>query len=227
MEQLIHQLSKIKLFKNLSKELIQEYILPYGKVTSYDTGNHVIEASSKVNNILIILSGRVNMIYQFMDGSWSLADTETASHILALDVIATKTKISPYFAIASEPTRIFSFPASLLLKPGQFPEEKRQDLINLLLVMLSHMHMQKEKRLMILSRSGLRDRIMIYLSLQAQMRKSLSFSIPFSREEMASYLCVNRSSLCHELSLMRKEGIIDFHKQDFSILKQDYLETIL
>lgn len=79
---------------------------------------------------------------------------------------------------------------------------------------------------MVLSRNGLRDRIMTYLSLQAQQKNTLSFNIPFSREEMAAYLCVNRSALSHELSMMRKEGWIDFSKNSFTLLKNEQEEVV-
>ena len=102
-------------------------------------------------------------------------------------------------------------------------QTERQIALNNLLIMLSHLHMQKEKHLTVLSRNGLRNRVMTYLSLQAQWKNSNSFEIPFSREELAAYLCVNRSALSHELSLMRKEGLIDFSKNHFKLLK--YRET--
>ena len=35
---------------------------------------------------------------------------------------------------------------------------------------------------------------------------------------MASYMCVNRTSLSHELSLMEQEGIISFDKNTFTLL---------
>ena len=38
-----------------------------------------------------------------------------------------------------------------------------------------------------------------------------------SREEMALYLCVNRSALSSELSQMAKEGIISYKKNTFTI----------
>ena len=53
--------------------------------------------------------------------------------------------------------------------------------------------------------------------MQARRRNQNSFSIPFSREEMAAFLCVNRSALSHELSLMRKEGLISFRKNEFTL----------
>ena len=39
------------------------------------------------------------------------------------------------------------------------------------------------------------------------------------REQLAQFLCVNRSALSNELNKMKREGIIDFRKNEFRILK--------
>ena len=46
------------------------------------------------------------------------------------------------------------------------------------------------------------------------------FSIPYSREEMAKFLCVDRSALSRELSKMRDEGILKFRKNYFELIQQ-------
>lgn len=91
--------------------------------------------------------------------------------------------------------------------------------MNHLLTHIANENMKKEYRLAILSQNGLRDRITTYLTMQARRRGENSFTIPFSREEMASFLCVNRSALSHELGLMRSEGIIEFRKNRFTLLR--------
>ncbi|WP_419016011.1 helix-turn-helix domain-containing protein [Dysosmobacter sp.] len=42
--------------------------------------------------------------------------------------------------------------------------------------------------------------------------------MPFSRQQLADYLGVERSGLSMELGKMRDEGLLDFHKSHF-ILK--------
>ncbi|MBQ0065357.1 MAG: Crp/Fnr family transcriptional regulator [Firmicutes bacterium] len=226
MEKISGLLSKTKIFKNTPIDIIQDYIIPKGTLAEYSKGRCLFSAQERVDMIKIVISGKVNTVYYYADGSYSLASTVLPLRILALDLIATRTRISPYYAIAAETSMIFSFPADIVLKPSDIPENFRQPLLNQLLIMLSHFHLQKEKHLMVLSRNGLRERIMTYLSLQAQQKKSFSFLIPFSREEMAAYLCVNRSALSHELSLMRKEGWIDFSKNRFTLLKYEEEEVI-
>lgn len=224
MENIAELLKQTRLLQGLSLESIQKYIVPQGIITEFSKDNFFIRENQEVNHIHILLRGKVNSYYYYVDGNYSLSEVIFPLQIVALDLIATKTRISPYYAIAAEPLEVFSFPTDLVLKPGFILEEERQIIISHLLVCLSHLHMKKEKHIIILSKNGLRDRIMTYLSMQAQMKKSPDFTIPFSREEMAAYLCVNRSTLSHELSLMRKEGIIDFSKNRFTMRKYGRLE---
>ncbi len=72
------------------------------------------------------------------------------------------------------------------------------------------------------SKRSTRDKLLSYLSDQADSAKSNTFSIPFNRQELADYLSVDRSAMSAELSKMRKEGIIDFDKNRFAIRNQTH-----
>jgi CRP-like cAMP-binding protein len=48
---------------------------------------------------------------------------------------------------------------------------------------------------------------------------SCKFLIPFSRNELADFLCVDRSALSRELSKLRNQGKIDFNKNEFEIIE--------
>ena len=50
------------------------------------------------------------------------------------------------------------------------------------------------------------------ISDEAQRRGGYKFDIPFSRQQLADYLGVERSGLSVELGKMRDEGLLDFHK---------------
>jgi CRP-like cAMP-binding protein len=81
---------------------------------------------------------------------------------------------------------------------------------------------QKGVRLMdkieTLSHRTTRDKLWSYFKQHAQ--GSTSFTIPYNREELAHFLGVDRSALSAELSRMRKEGLIDYHRNSF-VLKKD------
>ena len=67
----------------------------------------------------------------------------------------------------------------------------------------------------------MRPPIQLSRKLEKQKHNSDRFTIPYNREELAKFLCVNRSALSHELSNMQKEGLIKYNKNKFEILSMN------
>ena len=86
-----------------------------------------------------------------------------------------------------------------------------------LMILISQENMRKHYRIAILSQKSLRSRILTYLTMQAERLGTTTFEIPFNREELADFLCVNRSALSHELKQMKQEGILTTKKNRFTI----------
>lgn len=214
MEQL---LQKTELFRNFPRDVILRDILPQGQLTEYTKDQWIIAPQQQVDTFSILVSGKVNIQHLFPDGSFSLMAALAAPEILGADLICTRSRIAPYHAIAATAATLMTFPAQLILEPGLLEERFRLEALSNLLTIISHYNMKKEYRLAILSQKGLRERIMTYLLMQSGKRRTNSFRIPFTREEMASFLCVNRSALSHELSLMEQEGLLSFRKNVFTL----------
>lgn len=64
---------------------------------------------------------------------------------------------------------------------------------------------------------SVRARIMAYLNTLSLQTHKKDLEIPFDRQQMADYLNVERTALSKELGRMRREGLIDFRKNHFSI----------
>ena len=75
-----------------------------------------------------------------------------------------------------------------------------------------------------MARRTTRDKLLSYLSAEARRNGGSAFSIPFNRQQLADYLAVDRSAMCSELSRLRDEGLLDFHRSAF-VLRQE-LERI-
>lgn len=217
MHELTELLTRTPLFHSIPAEIIEAQILPHGFSQSYSKDQFLIVPQQQVDRFGIVISGKIHIQHLFTNGTCRLMRTVTEQEILGADLICTKTRISPYHAAAASPVQIFSLPAAMLTTAGFLDEITRLELLNRLLLLISQENMKKEYRLAILSQSGLRDRIMTYLTMQADRRNSDTFTIPFTREELSSFLCVNRSALSHELSLLQQEGVISFRKNEFTL----------
>ncbi len=89
---------------------------------------------------------------------------------------------------------------------------------------LSNMLRHIASRALLLSRKidycmlkSLRDKILLFLNDEASANGEKTFAVPFSREGMAAYLGVDRSAFSRELGRMKKEGLIDYHKNNFTV----------
>ena len=69
-----------------------------------------------------------------------------------------------------------------------------------------------------MSKRTTREKLIAYLSDEARHQNSSSFSIPFNRQQLADFLSVDRSAMSNELCKMRKEGLIEFNKNQFRLL---------
>ena len=63
-----------------------------------------------------------------------------------------------------------------------------------------------------------RAKLISYLSEEAKRQGSSAFTVPFNRQQLADYLCVDRSAMSNELCKMRDEGMIRFEKSRFELL---------
>lgn len=211
-------LEQCRLFRGLPPETLEEAILPAGKLRTFEKQAVLIAPGDRVDWFDVILQGKVQISQIFSDGTSSLMDALGPGRTLGTDLICTRSRRAPYYAVAAGEVRVLRFPGALLLEPGALPEERRETVRRNLLAMLSDDNLRKHYRLAILAQRGLRDRVLVYLTMQAERRGTASFRIPFSREELADFLCVNRSALSHELSRMEAEGLIRFRKNEFTLL---------
>ena len=67
------------------------------------------------------------------------------------------------------------------------------------------------------SKRTTREKLLTYLAYQAKRAGSNRFTIPFDRQALADYLEVDRSGLSVEISKLKKEGVLDTHKNLFEL----------
>ena len=91
-------------------------------------------------------------------------------------------------------------------------------IIRNLLGVLAEKNLRLNKKLTHMGQRTTRAKLLSFFSAEAQRLGNYEFDIPFSRQQLADYLGVERSGLSLELGKMRSEGLLEFHKSHF-ILK--------
>lgn len=80
------------------------------------------------------------------------------------------------------------------------------------------------KKMTHLTRRSTREKLLSYLSEESLKAGTSTFTIPFDRQQLADYLCVERSAMSNELSKMRSEGLLEYRRNLFTLHPDGHLE---
>lgn len=168
-----------------------------------------------IDSLCIVERGSVRGEKTYPNGDVHIVSIFEEGSIIALEVPLSRKKTSPIDVIANENCRLIMVSVLSI-------EQSRQkgQLHRALLEMLADDNIRMANKIEILAERGLRDRVLVYLNVLARKSGTDTVQVKMSREQMAQYLCVNRSALSNELNKMKREGIIDFRRGEFRLLKQ-------
>lgn len=219
MDSIKNGLLKTKLFEGFSQADIVK-IIPLLNVQQKHCkkGSVLISADSIVDFVGLVTAGELNTFKEHIDGGLNLIRKTRAFELFGLDIASTPRQTSPLVTVCATDAEVILFPYARIAEHGSIPDRLRCVMLKNILELTANQNMRQLYKIDILSRKGLRDRVMLYLTLQAKRKNTNELIIPFNREEFAAYLCVDRSALSRELGRMQYEGLIAFDKNHFRIL---------
>ncbi len=221
MESIVNCLLKTKLFDGMLIEDV-ETLLPllHVQIKRLDKGAVLVSMYEKIDYIGAVSKGELSIFKEDIYGHPNLIRKVKVNRLYGIEVACTPSQMSPLVITSDTDSEVITFPYHLISQPGTIPDKARCLILKNILELLANANMRQLYKIDILSKKSLRDRILLYLSLQSRRKKTNEILIPFNREEFASYLCVDRSALSRELSRMQKEGLLEYDKNSFKLLTQ-------
>lgn len=219
MKEFLSILQSSKLFSDISKkELTAILSCLEAKKVDFPKEAFVLRAGESIKSVGLVLSGSVMIIQEDIWGNRNiLSKAEPGQTFAAAFACAPNSRLN--VSVISETTvtvMFFNVKRILNVCPSACAHHSR--LIRNLLSELAEKNLRFGEKLTHIGQRSTRAKIMSYLSAEAQRLGKYEFDIPFSRQQLADYLAVERSGLSSELGKMRGEGLLDFHKSHF-ILK--------
>lgn len=208
------------IFKNLEKNAIKKFLssLVY-KVVFIKKGEMIINEDDYIDYFGVILEGEVNVCKYCPDGSETLLSKLQTHEVFALDILCTPSQNSFYNVYTTKPSFILKINKKTLKESMFLSQKDACNIYENIITYLANTCAKRCHKIELVSQRSIRDKIMTYLLIQKKNTNSNKFKISFDRDQLANYLCVNRSVLSHELSLMQQERIIKFRKNEFEILE--------
>ncbi len=186
------------------------------KPANYRKGNVILLSGDTADFVGLVLSGSVQVIKEDADGRVTLLTELGVSELFGEVFACARIAQSPVTVLAAESTEILRMDYKKIITSCTSACPFHAKLIENMLKLVARKNLMLNQKIEILSKRTTREKLLAYFDMQRGMAKK--FTIPYNREELAHYLCVDRSAMSNELCKMRDEEILRFQKNAFEML---------
>lgn len=219
LEKYYNQIKNSPVFYGMNDEELRGLLECFNaRIRRYEKDEMIIRQGDMIANIYLILDGEVNIEKDSYWGRRIIISRLSRNDNLALSFVGSKDVESSVDAIAIKDTLVLILSYEKCTSMCQNACTRHKVLINNLFQILSKENIELIQKIENVSQKTIRDKLLTYLSNEAQKRHSNSFDIHFNRQDLADYLNVDRSAMSFELSKLQKEGLIEYDKNHFELL---------
>ena len=208
-------LESAALFKDIRPDELEAMLTCNGaKTKSVQKGKFVLLTGSKPTHIGIVISGQFHILYEDFRGERSLIAIVSPGELFAEAMCCAGVSESPVTVMAKTDSTVMLLNFSRIVHLCSNACPFHTKLIENMLYLVANKNLLLQSRMEIISLKSIRSKVMRYLE-SFVPEQGRNIVIPLNREEMASFLCVERCALSHELSRMKNDGLIEYKKNNF------------
>ena len=182
-------------------------------------GEPLMRTGEKADRFGVVLSGSLAVSTYDASGKRTLIKLIRAPEAVAAAQALSGADAMSVDVEANEDCEVLFLKSARIVTPCENACAFHARLVRNIMRMLAVKTLELNRKIDILSRRATADRLMAYLYAVAKENDSREFDIPFDRQGLADYLCVERSALSDEISRLCKTGIISSRKSHFTLLR--------
>lgn len=211
-------LKKSPLFQGASEKEIEQ-MLPCLQARSrmVRKGDFVLRQGQPVNGLMILAKGCLHMQRDDYWGNRSILTTVNPGELFGAAYFVPENSTALHDVKAVEDSVVVCFDVKKLLSVCPSACRFHTMAVQNLFFAVSGKNRKLLQKLDHLSKRSTREKLLSYLSAESARQGSANFTIPFSRQQLADYLSVDRSAMSRELCRLQKEGLLSFDRNHFSL----------
>ena len=218
MDKYFDVLQTVGLFRGLDAAKLEIMLKCLGaEIKVLSKSEIILFAGDKPQHVGILLTGQLHIVREDHDGNRSLMAVVNPGEIFAEALCCADIPESPVTVTAEVDSTVVLLSFQRILQTCPSACTYHSKLIENMLELIANKNLQLQSRMEIISLKSIREKVLRYLE-SFVPQQGLNITIPFNREELARYLCVDRSAMSNELCKMRDEGLIRFSKNKFEMM---------
>jgi CRP-like cAMP-binding protein len=208
-----------KLFEGIPSARINELFTHLAvREVALKKGDVLFRSGTKITEFAVIISGRLAISSYEADGHRKIVEFLESMDTVAISLAVADIQSVAISVEARQDSEVILFNANKVLNPAGRPSEEHVRLLRNITKELARKTVLLGRKMRIISTRTTSERLMKYLIEESVRRGSKEFEIPYDRQALADYLCVERSALSAEISKLIDKGVIESRKSHFKLL---------
>ena len=179
--------------------------------------SYIFRAGDSTEVMGLVVAGCVLVIQEDLWGDWNILSKCHAGNFFGEPYATSPGAVLNVSVVADEDCDIILLNVQRLLVSCPTICEHHQKLIRNLVGVLANKILILNDKITHVGKRTTRDKLLSYLSAVSIRQASLSFDIPFDRQQLADYLCIDRAAMSAEISKLQKEGLIKTNRNHFEL----------
>ena len=219
MKKYIPVLKRTKLFSGVGEEDIASLLSCLdARKKEYKKGEYILREGEHISDIFILVEGKIHIQKDDYWGNRSILSVISVGEMFGEGYAAPESGALLNDVVAVEDSSVIFFDVKRILTTCSSACRFHNMIVQNMFFAVSDKNRKLVQKLGHMSGRTTRAKLISYLSEEAKRQGSSAFTIPFNRQQLADYLCVDRSAMSNELCKMRDEGMIKFEKSRFELL---------
>ena len=219
MKKYIPVLKRTKLFSGVGEEDISSLLSCLGaRKKEYKKGEYILREGEHISDVFILVEGKIHIQKDDYWGNRSILSVISVGEMFGEGYAAPESGALLNDVVAVEDSSVIFFDVKRILTTCSSACRFHNMIVQNMFFAISDKNRKLVQKLGHMSGRTTRTKLISYLSEEAKRQGSSAFTVPFNRQQLADYLCVDRSAMSNELCKMRDEGMIRFEKSRFELL---------
>lgn len=207
------------LFRGFTEEETESVLKCLSAVRrSYKKDEYIFRMGDTITTVGMVITGSVQVMREDYWGDRQIIAGIGEGQIFGESYACAVGEPLMVSVMAAENTEVMFLEIRKLLTVCPMACQFHSRVIQNLLTVIAGRNLTLTTKIDHMSKKTIREKVLSYLSYQAEKEGKGSFDIPFNRQQLADYLAVDRSALSAELSKMQKAKIISYDKNHFILL---------
>ncbi len=221
MEQYLFVLRNSPFFQGMTDEEILSVLHCVSAVTlQKEKDSYIFRVGDSAQVMGLVLSGSVLCVQEDLWGHRNIVDRIGVGECFAEPFAATPGAVLNMSVVAAEDSEIMLLNIERFMQTCPTACAHHGRLIRNLVSVMARKVLTLGSKITHMGKRNTREKLLSYLSAESMRQGKLSFTIPYDRQQLADYLCVERAAMSVELSKLQKEGYLKTNRNRFELFTQ-------